>query len=305
MAGRTGVYIPQEKIVMERMEARWVRTWKYPVYSANGDPRYLIGVSQDITETVLAQEEADYHAHEVDVLRDRVTQAAKFAAIGELAGGVAHEINTPLGVILLAADQLDKELKNAEPKAKRNVQMILETAERISTIVQTMKALSRPDQSAPHQLSALKSILDDVLNISRYKLRNLSVKVFLDSSLDQINIYCNQTQIAQVFVNLINNSCDAISDLPSKWIRISVGEDAEHFKIIFSDSGAGIDPKIAERLFSGSFTSKANSGGSGLGLLITKSIVESHGGTVEIDKNAENTTFVISLLKEKIEKFDA
>lgn len=299
MAGRVGVYIPQEKIESPRTEARWLRTWKYPVYRPDGSPLYLIGVSQDITEIVLAQEEADAQAHQLEVMRERLNQAARFAAIGELAGGVAHEINTPLGVILLAADQLKVSMGD-NSSAQKQINLITETAERIARITQTMKALSRADNSTPHQATQLSAILEDVLSISRYKLRDTNVKVFIDASAHDLRIVCNQMQLSQVFINLINNSCEAIANLRDRWIQISVEAGSDVCRILFCDSGVGVCSEHAEKLFSSGFTSKSNEGGSGLGLTICKNIMEAHGGFITLDRAAPNTTFVLALPREKI-----
>ena len=106
---------------------------------------------------------------------------------------------------------------------------------------------------------------------------------------------CRATQISQVLLNLLNNACDAIRDLPEKWIRIGYEESVAGFELSVTDSGTGIDRAILDKLFQPFFTTKGVNVGTGLGLSISKGIAESHGGSLEYDSSCPNTRFILSL----------
>lgn len=106
---------------------------------------------------------------------------------------------------------------------------------------------------------------------------------------------CRPTEIAQVLLNLLNNAHDAIQDLPDKWITIEYKVRDGEVDIVVTDSGRGIPRSLQDRLFQPFFTTKPSGTGTGLGLSISSQIVKSHGGSIRLDTECENTRFIVSL----------
>jgi C4-dicarboxylate-specific signal transduction histidine kinase len=110
-------------------------------------------------------------------------------------------------------------------------------------------------------------------------------------------IFCNEVEIEQVFINLINNAIDAVKDLPEKWVKLSVFDDGDNAVVRVLDSGKGIPEAIREKLFQPFFTTKQVGAGTGLGLSITKGILDEHKATISVDTHSSNTCFEIRFLK--------
>jgi C4-dicarboxylate-specific signal transduction histidine kinase len=230
----------------------------------------------------------------------KLVNSAKMSALGEMAGGVAHEINTPLATILLLSDQQLEDL-SANDINKENLENYFHTvataAKHIAKIVQGLRFFSRNSSADPFVRADLAKIIDDTVLLcsERFKIHNirLHVKSF------PLSLTCSSVEIAQVLLNLLNNSFHAIDGLPEKWIQVSVQEDQEFVEISVTDSGSGISPQMREKIFQPFFTTKEIGQGTGLGLSISKGIIENHRGTLRLDESSPNTRFVIRIPKEQ------
>jgi len=221
------------------------------------------------------------------------------SSLGEMAGGIAHEINNPLAIIGLSANQISEALAKTPADlsfAKESAEKIVQTVRRIGKIVKGLRSFSRSGEKDPFSPSHLKQIIDDTLELCRERFNSGGIQLTVDCPSD-LMIPCRAVQISQVFLNLLNNSFDAIADLPSPWIRIQVTESNGYVDIRITDSGAGIPPKIAEKLMAPFFTTKEVGSGTGLGLSISKGIVEDHRGTLEYVSESKHTEFLIRLPK--------
>jgi C4-dicarboxylate-specific signal transduction histidine kinase len=114
---------------------------------------------------------------------------------------------------------------------------------------------------------------------------------------EDFNIKCRPGELAQVLLNLLNNSYDAVQDLPEKWVRVNLDSFGSTIDIRVTDSGPGIPAEISSKLMQSFFTTKEIGKGTGLGLSISKGIVEAHNGNIRIDNNCKNTCFVVTLPK--------
>jgi C4-dicarboxylate-specific signal transduction histidine kinase len=228
----------------------------------------------------------------------KLVTTAKMSALGEMAGGIAHEINTPLGTIGMIAEQI-KELVNEETVEREMISEMSEvvglTVQRISSIIQGLKTFSRDGSRDSFSNTSLKQIIDNTLTLCREKLKNSSVKLILDSIDDDISIQCQPVQISQVLLNLVSNACDAVSRLQEKWIEISTERQGDMIRILVTDSGGGISREIRNKLFEPFFTTKDIGKGTGLGLSIAKGIAEAHQGQLTLDDGCVNTRFVLNL----------
>ncbi len=224
-----------------------------------------------------------------------VMTISKMSALGEMAGGVAHEINTPLAVIQMRTDQLLESI-NEEPQDKETIVNCLnaidQTIKRISTIVLGLRSFARDGRKDPMTFVPVKNILEDTFSLCHEKFNSHGVE--LNYTCDETHqIQCRPGEVSQVILNFLNNSYDAIQGYNKKWIRINVSDVQDSIKISIVDSGRGIPAEIQEKLMQPFFTTKEVGKGTGLGLSISKGIIESHGGKIVLDSKNENTKFDI------------
>lgn len=233
---------------------------------------------------------------ELSKLKDHVSFTQKLANLGEMFAGIIHDINNPLMMIEANVKRVKKLVAHEE--ADELLTKIEMSSQKISKIVRGIKVyISQEGRDEPFVSENLGSIIDDAIVICENKLKEHMVSITLDPKVSLIYIPCHYTQIFQVFVNLISNSIDAISHLQEKSISINVEEQADKVIVKFRDSGLGIPLDIQEKIFNAFFTTKDRGVGSGLGLSLCRKILESHKGSLEIDNNAKNTTFIITFCK--------
>ncbi len=246
----------------------------------NKDKAVVIGV--DITE--------------LTKLKDHVSFTEKLANLGEMFAGIIHDINNPLMMIEANAKRAKKRVEDEE--VNELLTKVIMSSQKISKIVRGIKIYIRQDgQDEPMVRENLGSIIDDALVICENKLKDHMVAVTLDPAINKIEIPCHFTQIFQVFVNLISNSVDAISNLQEKAIEITVKDAGDKYVVRFQDSGNGIPKEYQEKVFNAFFTTKDRGVGSGLGLSLCRKILEAHGGKLAIDNSAPHTTFLIEFKK--------
>jgi signal transduction histidine kinase len=224
---------------------------------------------------------------------------AKLVSLGEMAAGIAHEINNPLAIIMASSDQIMRNLKNADPpieKIESLTSKIQNTVERIALIIKSLRTLSRDGQKDPHRPVNLNSFLDPSLEISRERFRERNIQ--LDVIKPENDVIClgQEIQLSQVMMNLISNAYDAALEGPEpKWVRLEVKEKPEHVDICVIDSGPGIPDTIKDKIMEPFFTTKPINKGTGLGLSISKSIIDQHSGSLILDDSASYTTFIMRL----------
>lgn len=247
---------------------------------------------RDIREKVKMQKEIDEN-------RSRQVNTSRLAALGEMAGGIAHEINNPLSIIRAQADQLQRHIKRAEldPNAVigNGLEKIIGTVDRISKIIKGLKTLSRDSSNDLMIEHDLLDITNDTLYLFMEKLKCKNISFELEYPKDRITIFCRPVEIAQVLTNLINNSFDAVDGTPNAWIKISVKTDRDVVNLSFIDSGEGIPKDKIEKIFHPFFTTKEVGKGTGLGLSISKNIIENHNGKFSYEEDAPHTMFKIVL----------
>lgn len=222
---------------------------------------------------------------------------AKLAALGEMAGGVAHEINNPLAVISMSAEMLDNDIKAGRIDAARlakGVAAITLQAERVSKIVRGLKAIARNDAAEPKSPHSVKALVDDVFSISKEKFKGADVRLE-PIPFEDFEVPCRPVQIMQIMLNLLNNALDAAREQPEKWVRLDVRKVFETFEFSVTDSGPGVPPEIQAKIMQPFFTTKEVGKGTGLGLSISRAIAEEHGGRLFYDSHSRNTRFVLQL----------
>lgn len=187
---------------------------------------------------------------------------------------------------------LFKKFKDDHLKFESKVQATLKACDRITKIVSGLRKFSRSHETAPYKLESPSDIISEILVFTEPKAKVNSVPIKINLQSDS-KIFCDVTEIEQVFVNLINNAIDAIRELPEKWIQINSFDEQDQLVIQVIDSGSGISPEIESKLFQPFFTTKIVGEGTGLGLSISKGILDQHKATLSLNRSFKNTCFEI------------
>lgn len=259
----------------------------------------LIGRVLEAEQRVLAEKQLQ--AHQV-----KAVQSAKLASLGEMAGGVAHEINNPLQVIISAADFLRDLVadENVDRDAlKESVAMISNTAQRIDKIVKGLKYFAREGSLEQRQRHSLTNLFDDTLSFCRERFASRGVKLHTPTMSTPIFLRINAIAVSQVLLNLLNNSFDAVVGSREAWVRLELDVFDGLVQISVTDSGPGIPADLREKIMNPFFTTKPVGIGTGLGLSVSKGLVESHGGKLYLDHTCKNTRFVIELPRDLEDTF--
>jgi C4-dicarboxylate-specific signal transduction histidine kinase len=221
---------------------------------------------------------------------------AQLSTLGEVAVSITHEINNPITVIELQTKSLMKEHGNNSTISPR-LEKILSMSKRIGQIVKNTKLMARDGELDKLQAISFQQLLLTVEEIIEYKLSkfNISFTTTIDENIDLLSI--KETQIIQVLVNLIDNSIYALKDAETRWIELSANLNlgSNMFIIKVTDSGVGIAPDVAAKIFNTAFTTKSADNGTGFGLSVCQRMVEQHHGRIYLDQSSLHTTFVVEI----------
>ncbi|CUT00357.1 sensor histidine kinase [Candidatus Chrysopegis kryptomonas] len=226
---------------------------------------------------------------ELKITQAQMIQAAKLAAVGELAGGIAHEINNPLQILLghIQLMQLGRDL----PK---RIEIVKEQVEKIAQITRRLLNFSRkvPDDFKFEPVNVNFAIQEIMTLVSyQFKYHDIELVLKLDPALP--TIYGNKIYLQQVFLNMMINAKDAMPN--GGKLVIETGSENGNVIVKFIDTGVGIPEDIKEKIFEAFFTTKGNKG-TGLGLSISRWIVRKHGGEIKVESEVgKGSTFIIIL----------
>lgn len=270
--------------VVHPQQILWIEAIGNAVRDHSGQVVSISGTCQDVSETVLIEETLNKQ-------RIKNIQTTKLASLGEMSAGVAHEINNPLAIIsgnlqLLLINPQDTE------KLTKKLDIMLKATERISKIVNGLKKFSRMNDLTERQPQQLVRIVQETMYILEMKAKQnfVDLRIVNDS---QTLVLCNNVEIEQVVINLVNNSLDAIKGLQDKWIHIKIFDHNNHVVLQVEDSGHGVSPAIEHKLFDPFFTTKSVGEGTGLGLSITKGILDEHKAEILLNKSTAHTCFEV------------
>lgn len=226
--------------------------------------------------------------------QEALMQSEKLASMGQLAAGIAHEVNNPLGIVLMYAHLLLEENGN-DPRLREDLATIVDQADRCKKIVAGLLHFARQNRVSPVPTDLRELVDQAVRTIHMPAGIRLTVEHESEDTLAEID----RDQITQVLMNLVSNAQAAMPDGGRLTIRTS--GDAEFVRLTVEDTGVGIPRENLKKIFEPFFTTKQIGSGTGLGLAVTYGIVKMHRGNVEVTSNADpaagptGTTFTVSL----------
>lgn len=236
---------------------------------------------------------------ELILSQGRVHHANKMASLGEMASGMAHEINSPVQTISLIAQSVQRKLKKnmSTEDVHDSMVKIINSVNKISEIIDSLRKVSRNSTDDDFIDVSLVDLVTDTLNMTeeRFRVNNVHFDVNYHDISENTIIQCQRLQISQVLINLVNNAYDAVHAMEDKWIKIDLTKIADKIRLSVTDSGTGIVNDIADKIFEPMFTTKDVGRGTGLGLSISSDIVSKHNGLLYLDRKSVNTCFVLEL----------
>jgi signal transduction histidine kinase/CheY-like chemotaxis protein len=259
-------------------------------YSSN-EENLLVAISRQLATTiekVRLYEETCRAYEDLRKTQEQLLQSEKMSAVGQLIAGVAHELNNPLTAILGYAQLLESE--GLSERASDYVSKLFKQAQRTHRVVQNLLSFARQRKPQRDEVD-LRKVLDETIALRDYDLKINNIRVERDAPSEATAVIADPHQIEQVFLNIINNSVDAILETgkPGK-LKIRVYAENGHVCTQFSDDGPGLkDPK---RIFDPFYTTKSVGKGTGLGLSICYGIVKEHGGDITARNGAEGGAIV-------------
>ncbi|MFK8137932.1 MAG: sensor histidine kinase [Bdellovibrionales bacterium] len=228
-------------------------------------------------------------------------KASKFSSIGEVAGSLGHELNNHLAVVNGWSDRLQREISKEEPRPEvieKSSEKIQKAVKKLEKITSSYRKYSRNSVEDPMELVRLKNVVEESIEIVQAKLKThgVALKTFVGSD---VSLECSPIELSQVLINLVNNAIDEITGSEKPWVQIrGIEVEGEGLvEISVTDSGCGIPQDIVDQLFDPYYTTKSREKGTGIGLSISKKIIDAHNGDIEVDTKFVNTRFVIRLPK--------
>jgi len=231
-----------------------------------------------------------------------IMAAQNLSNIGALATSIVHEIENHLTVIagraMIVEKMLGAESAGDSSRMKVVLNSIGKDVKRIDRIVKSVRTLAHSGSDPlTKQLLHIKTIVDEAIELFRCKTKSRSIQLTVADIPADISLYGDPTQLLQAILILLNNSFDAIEGLEVEWIRLDATLADDSLLLAFTDSGHGISEAIQERIFEAFFTTKQVGKGLGVGLHLARKYIEANHGKLWIDKNCQNTCFVIQLFQ--------
>ena len=274
------------RLVSKDNNIRWIERQVLPLIWA-GEPA-VMAVDTDITKAKNAEAEQQK-------LREKAESSSRLAAVGEMAAGIAHEINNPLtGVI--GFSELLAERQDLPADVKEDIQRISAGSARVKEIVKRMLTFSR--QTKPKKSCVnINELIEATLDLRSYVLKTANIEVVKHFDPDLHCVVADAGQMQQVFLNLIVNAEYSMKQSHGRGnLTIATEKAGDRVRISFKDDGAGMTRDTREKVFNPFFTTKGVGEGTGLGLSVTRSIILEHNGTIEVESEpGKGATFTVIL----------
>lgn len=250
-------------------------------------------MARDRLETEIADHRQT--TEKLQAVQQDLVQANRLAILGQVAAGVAHEINQPVATIRAYADNARTFLHRGQTvTAAENMESIAELTERVGAITHELRRFARKGHFAAGP-TAMKEVVEGALMLLRSRFAGRMDAIRIDLPPDGLQALGNRIRLEQVLINLLQNALEAIGDSENGTIQVRCEEAAGGIALTVADNGPGIAADVREELFTPFNTSKED--GLGLGLAISKEIVSDYGGTIEVESGPSGTTFTVNLKK--------
>jgi len=275
--------------------------------------KVMQGIFRDITERKKAEEELKEAYSRLAEARVELIQAEKANVIVQLAGGVAHEVKNPLAIIMQAAEYLNKNIHSNKKEIRDTLRMIVDNIKRADNIIRSLSDFVRVTE-LNLKLQDIKPILMRSLGLIKPRVKLENIKIIKKFNKNFPEVFVDNSKLEQVFINLFLNSVQAMPNGGTIFIRgyakkldklanrvgrrasdyFQLGEKAAIIEI--EDTGVGISGENLRKLYTPFFTTKGPKGGAGLGLSVTKNIIEMHRGMIEVQsEEKKGTKFILTL----------
>ena len=308
MAGGKLVEILEEEINTKLKGKRILKTKKIPILDAKGTPKFLLGISEDITDRKRAEQEKENP-------RAQLLQSQKMETMGTLAGGIAHDFNNMLAIILGFSDMLLADKNEGDP-GYEELRKIVKTSEDAADLVQRIRIFGRKAEMNLIPLDLNHQVDEATKLLSRTLPKMIEMDIHLTK--DPVVIKADSSQIAQMVMNLAVNANEAMPQggrlsiqtqnivLDDDYCRLHLGvKPGPHVMLTVSDTGRGIDKSLMERIFDPFYSTKMRDyhKGTGLGLSVVQGIVQQHGGHITVESEVgQGTTFRMYFPALEVEK---
>jgi two-component system, LuxR family, sensor kinase FixL len=284
LVGADGAFDVEYRVILEDGTTRYLHHIAQVTRDAAGTPVKHVGTIHDVTDRRQSEDEARQ-------LQERLTHFARLSTMGEMAAGLAHEINQPLSAIATYAQACQRFVRSPH----RDDADVLEALEQINAqalrageVIRRLRNFVK-NREVKREPVDCNRLLDDLRTLAETDARLHNVRLRIDAEADLPTVYADPIQLQQVVLNLVRNAIDAMVDLPEtrREVLLSTRQTAEgEVEIVVADHGSGLAPEADQHLFNPFFTTK--SGGTGLGLAISRSIVRAHGGRLWHTPNEES-----------------
>ena len=286
-------YVVEFRIVRPDGTVRHIHGLGHPVFDANGELVEVVGTQVDVTERKRAEQEHEtLHQLQADLARIN-----RVSTMGELTASLAHEIRQPIAAAVTDANTCLRWLVRADPdleEGREAARRVVTDVTRAADIITSIGVLFKKG-AVPREIVDVNELIREMIGMlrSEAKRHSISMRTELDPDLPQV--VAERVQLQQVLMNLMLNGIDAMKDTSGAHeLTIKSAADDAHLVISVSDTGAGLLPEDVDQIFNAFFTTKDH--GIGMGLPISRSIVESHGGRLWVTANSERgATFQFSL----------
>jgi C4-dicarboxylate-specific signal transduction histidine kinase len=255
----------------------------------------MIHIMDSLRETT---EQVQHREQELREKQEQLVQAGKLATLGELTTGVAHELNNPLNNIgLFLGNIMDHvEANQVEPeRILRDLRHAMQQVRKATTIIGHLRTFGRAAPAIRETLS-INDVITQAVSLVQEQLRLHQVDVRLQLARSNPLVCGSAIQIEQVFINLLTNARDAVSNAPVKQIIVQSTVDDHRVTVTVQDTGPGIPPGLEQRIFDPFFSTKDVGAGTGLGLSITYGILKDHQGSISVERRpGVGATFVVEM----------
>jgi len=251
-----------------------------PILDQSGNLQGIITIGQDLAP--------------LKELETRLLHSERLAGIGQMAAGVAHELNNPLQAIITSSEMVKRRLEElGEKDMARRVETAISASERIQRLARNLMGYTRPGSETVQEIE-LKKLVDEVLSFSGYELRRWGAEIENQVPEHLPKLKAVKDQIEQVLINILTNASYACGEKGGGKIRIKARARGPWLEIRVEDNGIGIAPENLGRIFDPFFTTKPREKGTGLGLNIVQAIMERHQGKIKVkSKPGEGTVFSV------------